>query len=98
LLKKIKGGPKSLPNAVSFLERETDILHHTIFEARITPDESRKLKELKIAIDQLYAQCDVMRVQYPGDLLSVDSHQQRLKKLQARHAELARLLFTKKYF
>lgn len=92
------GGPKSLPNAVSFLERETDILHHTIFEARITPDESRKLKELKIAIDQLYAQCDVMRVQYPGDLLSVDSHQQRLKKLQARHAELARLLFTKKYF
>jgi type II secretory pathway component GspD/PulD (secretin) len=92
------GGPKSLPNAVSFLERETDILHHTIFEARITPDESRKLKELKIAINQLYAQCDIMRVQYPRDLLSVDSHQQRLKKLQTRHAELARLLFTKKYF
>lgn len=92
------GGPKSLPNAVSYLERETDILHHTIFEARITPDESRKLKEMKIAIDQLFAQCDIMRVQYPSDLVSIDSHQQRLKKLQARHAELARLLFTKKYF
>lgn len=92
------GGPDSLPNAVSFLERETDILHHTIFESRITADETRKLKELKIAIDQLHAQCDNLRLQYPGQLGMIDTHQQRLTVLQGRHKEMARLLFSKKYF
>lgn len=92
------GGLPALSNAVSYLERETDILHHTLYESRITPDESRKLKELKIAVDQITLNCDSLRSQNPGQAALIDAHHQRLKKLQVRCQELARLLFTKKYF
>jgi hypothetical protein len=91
------GGPESLPNAVSYLERETDILHHTIYESRITADETRKLKELKIAVEHLITQCMNMRLQYPGHLSTIDSHQARLDKLLKRNQEIARLLWSKKY-
>lgn len=94
----IIGGPSSLPNAVSYLTRETDILHHTIYEGRITPDESRKLKELKIAVEQLDAQCLVLKQQYPNDYATIYSHQQQLKALLDRNQQMARLLFSKKYF
>ncbi len=92
------GGLPALSNAVSYLERETDILHHTIYESRITPDESRKLKELKIAVDQITLSCESLRAQNPGQAAMVDAHHQRLIKLQGRCQELARLLFNKKYF
>jgi len=92
------GGPNALPNAVSFLQRETDILHHTIYESRITPDESRKLKELKLAISQLHTQCDILKQQYPAEFSKIDAHQQQLKALLDRSQEMARLLFSKKYF
>jgi hypothetical protein len=91
------GGPRSLPNAVTYLERETDILHHTITESRITEDESRKAKELKVAIEQLRAQCDIMKVQYPGDLALIEAHQQQLSGLLVRNQEIGRLLWSKKY-
>ncbi|MEN3944120.1 hypothetical protein WJU23_22650 [Prosthecobacter sp. SYSU 5D2] len=94
----IIGGPESLPNAVAYLTRETDILHHTIYESRITPDESRKVKELKIAVEQLDAQCEVLKVQYPGQLHIIYTNQQQLKALLDRNQQMARLLFSKKYF
>jgi type II secretory pathway component GspD/PulD (secretin) len=91
------GGVEALPNAVSYLERETDILHHTIYESRITADESRKLRELKIAIDQIAANCEGLRLSNPEQAAVIDTHHQRVTKLQKRHQELARLLFSKKY-
>ncbi|WP_166647403.1 type II secretion system protein GspD [Prosthecobacter fusiformis] len=94
----IIGGPDSLPNAVSYLTRETDILHHTIYEGRITPDETRKVKELKIAVEQLDAQCEILKVQYPAQLSLINSHQLQLKGLLDRNQQMARLLFSKKYF
>lgn len=94
----LKGGPKALPNAVAYLTRETDILHHTIYEGRITPDESRKLKELKIAVEQLDGQCEILKQQYPSDYATIYDHQQKLKELLDRNQQMARLLFSKKYF
>lgn len=94
----LRGGPESLPNAVAYLTRETDILHHTIYEARITPDESRKVKELKIAIEQLDAQCEILKQQYPAQLNLIYTNQQQLKALLDRNQQMARLLFSKKYF
>lgn len=94
----IIGGPEALPNAVAYLTRETDILHHTIYEGRITADESRKVKELKIAVEQLDAQCEVLKQQYPGQGALIYSNQQQLKALLDRNQQMARLLFSKKYF
>ena len=92
------GGVAALPNAVSYLERETDILHHTIYESRVTPDESRKLKELKIAIDQMAANCEGIKLHQPENAAAVVPYEDRIKRLQKRQMELARLLFSKKYF
>lgn len=92
------GGPSSLPNAVDYLTRETDVLHHTIYEGRITPDESRKVKELKIALEQLDGQCEVLKQQYPGEYGLIYDHQQKLRALLDRNQQMARLLFSKKYF
>ncbi len=91
------GGPSSLPNAVAYLQRETDILHHTIDESRITQDESRKLKELKGAVEQLHVQCDLLKQQYPAQFSDIDAHQIALGALLERNKEMARLLFSKKY-
>lgn len=94
----VVGGPAALPNAVAYLQRETDILHHTIYESRITPDESRKVRELKLAVDHLHGQCEAMKLQYPAQAAQVYANQQQLKALQDRNAEMAKLLFSKKYF
>ncbi|MDZ4289727.1 MAG: hypothetical protein U0984_17305 [Prosthecobacter sp.] len=91
------GGPAALPNAVSFLERETDILYHIINEGRITPEEPKKVKELKIAVEQLHAQCDIMKQQYPGDLALIEAHQQQLQDLIIRNHNIGKLLLSKKY-
>lgn len=92
------GGPRSLPNAVAYLQRETDILHHTIYESRITEDESRKVKELKIAIEQINGQCEILKQQYPNDYALIYDNQQQLKALLDRNQQMAKLLFSKKYF
>jgi hypothetical protein len=91
------GGPGALPNAVSFLEREADILHRTISEGRITADEPRKVRELKIAVQQIHSQCDVMKQQYPGDQALIDAHQHQLRGLIIRCDQLTKLLSSKKY-
>ncbi len=94
----VVGGPSALPNAVAFLRRETDILHHTIYESRITPDESRKVRELKVALDHLDAQCEAMKLQYPAQAAQIYAQQMQLKELLDRNQQMARLLFSKKYF
>jgi hypothetical protein len=39
-----------------------------------------------------------MKLQYPAQAAEVYANQQQLKSLQDRNAEMARLLFSKKYF
>ncbi len=92
------GGPDALPNAVAYLQKECDVLDHTINESRITPDETRKLKELKMAVGQLHAQCDVLKQQYPNQFTKIDAYQMQLQTLLTRTEGMARLLFSKKYF
>jgi hypothetical protein len=91
------GGPAALPNAVSFLERETDILYNTVDEGRTSPDDGQKVKELKIAVQQLYAQCDVMKAQYPGDVALIEAHQYQFHELLGRIDKLGKLVSSKKY-
>jgi type II secretory pathway component GspD/PulD (secretin) len=91
------GGSAALPKTVEYLSREAEILGNTVKESRITPEVGQKLKELKIAVERVYAQCDNMKLSEPAQFVMIDRHQQMLKTILERLASFQRTLFTKKY-
>jgi hypothetical protein len=92
------GGVEALPNAVDYMEREYAVLYNTIEESRITDEESRKLRELRTAVEQLHAQAEGLKIAEPNRWHEIEPHQRNLQDLLARLTELARYLFSKKYF
>lgn len=91
------GGSAALPKTVEYLSREAETLGNTIQESRITDDVSRKLKELKIAVEQVHAQCDSMKLSEPARFAMIDQHQLMLKNILDRLTYFGRVLFTKKH-
>jgi type II secretory pathway component GspD/PulD (secretin) len=91
------GGSAALPKTVEYLSREAEILGNTIQESRITDDITRKMKEIKIAVDQVYAQCENMKLSEPAKFALIDQHQLMLKNILDRLGYFQRLMFTKKY-
>lgn len=92
------GGSKALPDAVTYLTRESEILGNTVKEARITPELTQKLKELKIAVERINAQCESMKITEPSNAAMIDQQQRYLTNILERLASFQRTLFTKKYF
>ena len=62
----LAGGPDAVPGAVAYLTLECDKIEVTIKEARITDQESRKVTEMKLALNQLEAQVEAFATQYPA--------------------------------
>ena len=91
------GGSQALPDTVSYLSREAEKLGNTIHESRITDEVSQKLKELKIAVERVHAQCETMKLSEPAKFAMIDQHQLMLKTILQRLASFQRTLFTKKY-
>jgi type II secretory pathway component GspD/PulD (secretin) len=91
------GGSASLPNTVSYLSREAEILGNTIEEGRITDEVTQKVKEIKIAVEQVHAQCEQMKLSEPAKFAMIDQHQLMLSDILKRIAASQRLMFTKKY-
>ena len=91
------GGSRSLPDTVAYLSREAEKLGNTIDEGRITDEVSRKLKELKIAVEQVSAQCETLKLSEPAKFAMIDQHQLLLRNILDRLAYFQRTLFTKKY-
>ena len=63
---KLAGGPDAVPGAVEYLARECDKIQTTISEARTTEEDSRKLTEMKLALNQLETQVQNFATQYPA--------------------------------
>ena len=91
------GGSASLPNTVAYLSREAETLGNTIQEGRITDEVGQKLKELKIAVEQVHAQCETLKLSEPAKFAMIDQHQLLLKNILERLAYFQRMMFTKKY-
>jgi len=91
------GGAASLPNTVTYLSREAEVLGNTIQESRITDEVGQKVKELKIAVQQVLAQCDSLKLSEPAKFAMIDQHQLMLKNILERIAYFQRIMFTKKY-
>jgi hypothetical protein len=62
----LAGGPDAVPGAVAYLTRECDKIQATISEARITDEESHKVTEMKMALNQLEGQVETFATQYPA--------------------------------
>jgi type II secretory pathway component GspD/PulD (secretin) len=92
------GGSAALPKTVEYLSREGEILGNTIKESRITPEVRQKLKELKIAVERVIAQCDNMKLSEPAKFAMIDQHQQMLKTTLKRLESFASILFKKEHF
>jgi hypothetical protein len=91
------GGSSALPNAAAYLSREGEKLGNTIQEGRITDEVGQKLKELKIAVEQVLEQCESMKLSEPGSYAMIDQHQLMLKNTLERLVYFQRMMFTKKY-
>jgi hypothetical protein len=92
------GGSAALPNTAAYLSREGEKLGNTIEEGRITDEVSRKLKELKIAVEQVLQQCESMKLAEPAKFSMIEQHELMLKNTLERLVHFQRMLFTKKYF
>jgi len=92
------GGSAALPKTVEYLSREAEILGNTIKESRITPEVRQKLKELKIAVEQVEEQCDTMKLSEPAKFAMIDQQQQMLRTVLRRLESFATILFKKEHF
>ena len=61
----LAGGPDAVPGAVAYLTLECDKIQAAISEARITDDDSRKVTEMKMALNALEKQVENFATQYP---------------------------------
>jgi hypothetical protein len=93
----LMGGSSALPNTAAYLSREGEKLGNTIQEGRITDEVGQKLKELKIAVEQVLEQCESMKISEPGSYAMIDQHQLMLKNTLERLVYFQRMMFTKKY-
>ncbi|MDP1589096.1 MAG: hypothetical protein Q8M07_15200, partial [Prosthecobacter sp.] len=93
----LMGGSSALPNTAAYLSREGEKLGNTIQEGRITDEVGQKLKELKIAVEQVLEQCESMKLSEPGSYAMIDQHQLMLKNTLERLVYFQRMMFTKKY-
>lgn len=93
----LQGGANSLPNAVAYLSRECETLGNTVMEARITDEVGQKLKELKIAVEQVLNQCETLKLSEPAKTPMIEQQQSTLQNVLERIKYFQRQMFTKKY-
>jgi hypothetical protein len=91
-------GAKDLPNASRYLSREADKLENIVNENLITDETGQKLRELKIATEQLISQCEQLKLSSPGDYTVIDQNELVLKGVLDRIGRITRTMFSKKYF
>ncbi len=66
------GGADSIPESVSYLSRECDKIQTTIDESRQTEADSRKITDMRMALNKLEQQAEAMSAQHPekADILT----------------------------
>lgn len=94
----LANGPKDLPNASRYLSREADKLENIVNENLMTDETGQKLRELKVATEQLVAQCEQLKLSNPGDFATIDQNELVLKGILDRISRITRTMFSKKYF
>jgi type II secretory pathway component GspD/PulD (secretin) len=94
----LAGGPNAVPDSVAYLTRECDIIQTTIDENRATEVESKKLTEMKIALNQLEAQVEAMAPQHPDKANIFTQATIDMAQLHSRVGKMKRAVLKKAYY
>ena len=94
----LANAPPDLPYASRYLSRETDKLENLVNQNLITEETGQKLRELKVATEQLAEQCQQLKLTHHSDFAIIDQNELVLKGVLDRIGRETRKMFTKKYF
>lgn len=94
----LQGGPDAVPGTIAYLSRECDVIQTTIDENRATPEDSKKLTEMKIALNQLEAQVESMASQYPDKANVLAKATVDVAALHERVGTMKRQVLKKSYY
>jgi hypothetical protein len=92
------GGPSAVPNSVAYLTRECDVIQTTIDENRATETESKKLTEMKFALNQLEAQVEAMAPQHPDKANIFTQATIDISALHSRVGKMKQQVLKKAYY
>ena len=92
------GGPDAVPGTVDYLTRECDIIQSTITENRATDEDSKKMTEMKIALNRLEDQVEVMSGQYPDKSAILTKATMDIAALHERVSSMKRQFLKKSYY
>lgn len=95
---RLAGGPDAVPGSVAYLARQCEVINSTIEENRATDEDSKKLTEMKIAINQLEAQVEAMTPQYPDKADMLTKATIDIAGLHERVGSMKRKMLKKDYY
>lgn len=94
----LAGGADAVPTSIAYLSRQCDIINNTIEENRATDEDSKKLTEMKIALNKLEAQIQTLSAQYPEKADILNKAFIDVKGLHERVSQMKRKLLKKSYY
>ena len=95
---RLAGGPDAVPESVAYLTRQCEVINSTIEENRATDEDSKKLTEMKIAINQLEAQVESMSEQHPEKSAMLTKAIMDISTLHDRVGSMKRKMLKKDYY
>jgi Flp pilus assembly secretin CpaC len=94
----LAGGPAKLGESITYLSHEIDKIETTINEARGTDADSRKLTDMKLALNQLDSQIEGWLVSDPSRANELTERSAQVQAMHDRVGSLKRLLLKKSYY
>lgn len=92
------GGPDAVPGTVAYLTRECDVIQNTISENRATEEDSKKLTEMKIALNQLESQVEAMAGLHPDKSAVLTQASVDIAALHERVGSMKIQVLKKKFY
>jgi type II secretory pathway component GspD/PulD (secretin) len=92
------GGVGAVTQSVAYMKNESERLYRTINEGRATPEENKKLTELRSAVSHLREEVGRLMVSNPDRIAELSMAEEDLKKISGQIGEMQRKTFARKYF
>jgi hypothetical protein len=92
------GGVGAVTESVKYMKNESERLYRTINEGRATPEESKKLTELRAAVSHLREEVSRLMISNPDRMAELSMADQDLKAVSSQIGEMQRKTFARKYF
>jgi len=88
----------AVTESVKYMKNESERLYRTIDEGRATPEESKKLTELKAAVSHLRGEVSRLMISNPDRMAELSMADQDLRAVSSQIGEMQRKTFARKYF